>query len=179
MFPAFRFVPAQRSIRSDSLAHRARKPALTISKGPTGRPFAVKDHRLASNCRPLGPSTSCFVFASRADGPGYLNCWPFGPKQEKLPKHGVVSGPVLTYPARQSDSLCPRHWMELPLLRFWRLNYHSPATPKRNLEKTLDFAGCFLAEQIHQFNHMDSHCRGCRHADSSRLRDDTVHFRVS
>ena len=101
MFPAFRLVPAQRAIRSDSLAHRARKPDLTISKGPTGRPFAVKDHRLESNCRPLGPSTSCFVFASRADGPGYLNCWPFGPKQEKLQKHGVVSGPVLGVRQRQ------------------------------------------------------------------------------
>ena len=91
----FSFFPAQRAIRSDSLAHRARKPVLMISKGPTGRPFAVMDHGLESNCRPVGPSTSCFVFASRADGPGYLNCWPFGPKQKKLQRHGVVSGQVL------------------------------------------------------------------------------------
>ena len=58
VLPAFRFVPAQRAIRSDSLAHRARKPCLLISKGPTGRPFAVKGHHSESNCRPVGTSTS-------------------------------------------------------------------------------------------------------------------------
>ena len=55
MFPAFRLVPAQRAIRSDSLAHRARKPGLLIDKGPTGRPFAVTCHHSGSNCRPVGP----------------------------------------------------------------------------------------------------------------------------
>ena len=66
-----------------------------------------------------------------------------------------------------------------PVAAFLKIELPFPATPKRNFDKALDFAGCFLAEQIHQFDHMDLHCRDYRHADSSGLRDDTVHFRVS
>jgi hypothetical protein len=96
LLPAFSFVPAQRAIRFDSLAHRARKPDLMISKGPTGRPFAVKDHRSESNCRPVGPSTSgCFRFQGR---------WPWlfellalwAETKYKRQKRGVVSGRVLS-----------------------------------------------------------------------------------
>jgi hypothetical protein len=94
--PTFSFVPAQRAIRFDSLAHRARKPVQMISKGPTGRPFAVKDHHSESNCRPVGPSTSgCFRFQGR---------WPWlfellalwAETKNKRQKHGVVSGRVLS-----------------------------------------------------------------------------------
>ena len=66
VLPAFPFVPAQRAIRSDSLAHRARKPGLLIDEGPTGRPFAVTCHHSESNCRPVGPLTfRCFRFQGR------------------------------------------------------------------------------------------------------------------
>ena len=96
VLPALPFVPAQRAIGSDSLAHRARKPSQLISKGPTGRRFAVKGHHSESNCRPVGPSTSgCYRFQGR---------WPWlfellalwAETKNQAPKHGVVPGRVLS-----------------------------------------------------------------------------------
>lgn len=69
------------------LAHRATKPDLMISKGPTGRPFAVKDDHLESNYRPVG-HRRLDAFDSRADGSGYLNCWPFRLKAPTGFNHG-------------------------------------------------------------------------------------------
>ena len=48
---AFPFVPIQRAIRSECLAHQARKPTVLISKGPTARPSTARCHHSESNCR--------------------------------------------------------------------------------------------------------------------------------
>ena len=92
---AFPFVPAQRVIRLDSLAHRARNPDLNDLQRPNGPTIRRQGPSFGIKLPTRWAFTS--FFASRADGPGYLNCCPFGPKQKnKLKKYGVVSGRVLS-----------------------------------------------------------------------------------
>ena len=91
--PESQCVSAQRAIRSNSLAQRARNTGPTRTKGPTGRQFGwfSFNRRMTG---PLGLKTTGVGSGSWADanrfGPGYLNGWAVGPESQCVSDQGSI-----------------------------------------------------------------------------------------
>ena len=79
---------AQGASSFDSPGHRPGfSHPLKVEAQRAGRSF-VEQVQYPRTAGPLGLDGSLFA-VSRADGPGYWNCWPFGPILAKLPnRHG-------------------------------------------------------------------------------------------